>query len=314
MTRKIILDCDPGIDDGIALILALFDPRLEVMAITPTAGTVDAEQATTNVTAIIGKLDPVRYPRQGRAFVANDTGMPTDAHLNGTDGLANSHFPHASRQHDQPSDKVITDLIRRYPGEITLVCLGPLSNLARVCQRDPSALPLLDKVVISGGAVSHAGNATAVAERNFYFDPVAARTVMASPITKSLVPLDVAEAVTFGVDLLDQLPSTQTRAGELLHKWLSFAFRVAHQRLGRETIALQDALAVTAVTEPEWFQWQDMAGDVEVAGNLTRGMSVFDRRLRPEWQTNMEVARRVNVADARDAIVRGLRYAGQQTC
>ncbi|TWT94307.1 nucleoside hydrolase [Neorhodopirellula pilleata] len=313
MTKKIILDCDPGIDDAVAITMALFDPRLDVVAITATAGTVDAAQANINTAGILAKLDPARYPRIGTAVPPTDAPVLDDSHLNGLDGLGGCHFPAATKQNDHPSDKVMADLIRQYPGEITLVCLGPLSNLARLARRDPGVLAMIDKVVISGGCVSHSGNATVTAEMNFFFDPSAAKEVFASPTTKSLMPLDVTDSITFGLDLIEKLPSASSRAGELLHQWLPYKFRVGHQKLGREVMPMQDAVTLISVVEPELFQWEEMAGDVEVSGTLTRGMTVFDRRLRPEWPMNMEVARRASVTDVRDAIIRGLRYAGQQS-
>lgn len=313
MTRKIILDCDPGIDDAVAIAMALFDPRLEVLAITATAGTVDAEQANTNTAAIINKLDPPRYPRVGTAVSPQDAPVLDDSHLNGPDGLAGCHFPSATRQNDHLSEKVMAELIRRYPNEITIVCLGPLSNLARLIRREPTVIELIDKVVISGGCVSHSGNATAVSEMNFFFDPASAKEVLASATTKSLVPLDVTDSITFGVDLMEKLPDVTSRAGELLHKILPYKFRMSHQKLGREVMPMQDAVTLISVVEPDLFQWEEMAGDVEVSGTLTRGMTVFDRRMRPEWQTNMEVARRASVGDVRDSILRGLRYAGQKS-
>ena len=137
--------------------------------------------------------------------------------------------------------------------------------------------------------------------------------MFASATTKSLVPLDVTEAVLFGVELLEQLPSKFTRAGGLLHKLLSFAFRTAHQRLGRELIPLYDPTTLMAVLEPDLFTWHNMAGRVETRGELTRGTTVFDQRLRPEWLMNMEVAIEADVSEVKAAIVRSLRYAGQQT-
>lgn len=313
MTRKIILDCDPGIDDAVAITMALFDPRLDVLAITATAGTVDATQANTNTAAIVAKLDPARYPRIGTAVAPSDAPVLDDSHLNGSDGLAGCHFPSATRQNDHPSDKVMADLIRQHPGEITIVCLGPLSNLARLFRRDPTVIELVDKIVISGGCVSHAGNATAAAEMNLFFDPGSAKEVFASATTKSLVPLDVTDSITFGLALIEKLPAATSRAGALLHQLLPFKFRIGHQKLGREVLPLQDAVTLIALIEPELFQWEDMSGDVEVTGTLTRGMSVFDRRMRPEWPVNMEVARRASVADVQASIIRSLKYAGQQT-
>ncbi len=313
MTKKIIIDCDPGIDDAIAITMALFDPRLDLLAITATAGTIDAAQATNNVTAIVGQLDPARYPRIGKATPLEGAPVIDDSYLNGADGLGDCHFQTSDRQHQIPSEKVIAELLRKYPNEITLVCLGPLTNLARLCVRDPSVLPLINKVVISGGAVSHPGNVTAAAEFNFHFDAIAANEVFASATTKSLVPLDVTEQISFGMELFDKLPDRTTRVGSLLHKIVPFMFRAAHQRLGRELVPLYDATALTAVLEPELFSWQEMAANVETRGELTRGMTVFDRRLRPEWLPNLEVARHVDAEAVRTSIVRALKYAGQQS-
>lgn len=314
MSRKIIIDCDPGIDDAVALCIALFDPRVEVLAITPVAGTVDAEQATNNVTAIVGLLDPPRYPRIGKAAPAElGAAVMDDQYLHGSDGLGGCNFQPSGRQHQTPSEKVISELVHQHPNEVTLLCLGPLTNLARLVRRDPSAIPLINHVVISGGSVAQSGNATPVSERNLYFDPASAAEVFASATTKSLVPLDVTEEVRFGVELLDQLPNRNTRAGSLLHQILPFAFRTAHQLLGRELIPLYDPTALMAVLEPDLFSWEAMAGKVETRGELTRGMTVFDQRLRRSWPLNMEVALEADTNEVSAAIVRSLRYAGQQS-
>ncbi|MEM1225051.1 MAG: nucleoside hydrolase [Planctomycetota bacterium] len=313
MSRKIILDCDPGIADAVALTVALFDPRLDVLAVTATAGSVDADQATTNAMAIVHELDPPRYPQFGRAISPDDAAVIDDSDLNGPDGLGGCHFPNVSRQNNHTSDKVMADCLRRFPGEITIVCLGPMTNLARLVRRDPTCVALIDKVVIRGGAVASPGDATAISEMNCFFDAAAAKSVFGSATTKSLIPLDVTDQITFGVDLIEKLPSTATRAGKLLRRLLPYIFRANHQRRGREVIPLADAVAVAAVLEADLFTWDEMAGDVEVAGTLTRGMTVFDRRLRPEWNVNMEVALQASPTEVRDVIVRGLRYAGQKT-
>lgn len=309
MTRKIIIDTDPGIDDAVALTSALFDPRLEVLAITATAGTVPADQSTSNVGAIVSALDPPRYPRIGRATPPEDASVCNDNFLNGHCGLGDFPVGETQRQHLPNSEKVIAELLRQHPDEITLVCLGPLTNLARLCRRDPAVIKLIDKVVVSGGAFQVAGNATSVAEFNLHFDPIAASEVFASLTTKSLVPLDVTQEIAFGVDLLEQLPSKSTRAGELLHQMMPFAFRAAHQRLGRELLPLLDATTIASVVEPELFNWTEMAGKVETQGLLTCGMSVFDQRLRPEWHVNMEVALSADVDAVKGLVRRSLRYA-----
>ncbi|MAI35688.1 MAG: nucleoside hydrolase [Planctomycetaceae bacterium TMED240] len=313
MTRKIIIDCDPGIDDAVAIAMALFDPRLEVLAITAAAGTVEASQATTNVTGIVGQLDPPRYPRIGKATAADNPPVGDDNVLHGDDGLGGCNFEPSGRQHQTPSEKVISELVHQNPNAITLVCLGPLTNLARLCRRDPTAIPLINNLVISGGSVGHPGNASPTAESNMFYDPLSADQIFDSATTKSLVPLDVTEKVQFGVELLEKLPSRFTRAGSLLHKLMPFAFRMAHRHLGRELIPLYDPTTLIAVLEPDLFQWSSMRGKVEHRGLLTRGTTIFDQRLRPEWPVNMEVATRVDTSEVRAAIIRSLRYAGQES-
>ena len=278
MTTKVIIDCAPGIDDAVALALALFDPRLEVLAITATAGSVDADQATTNIQAILSQLDPPRFPRIGRATPADNAPVIDDRDLQGPDGLGDFSVNAMERQHIHSSEKVIAELLRLYPDEITLICLGPLTNIARVFLRDATAANMVDRLVISGGAVSCNGNVTAAAELNMFFDPAAARTVFRSPTTKSLVPLDVTNQVTFGVDLLEKLPDKFDHVGALLHPMLQHAFRVSHQKLGREVIPLQDPVTMLAALEPSLFEWREMPGDVEIRGEITRGMTIFDRR------------------------------------
>ncbi len=313
MAKKVIIDCDPGIDDAVAICSALFDPRLEVMAVTATAGTIHAERATANVRAIIELLDPPRYPRLGAASPMAGAPVIDDLELHGPDGLAGLELPVSGRQHEHPSEKVIAEIIRLNPGEVTIVCLGPLTNLARVINREPSLITDIGRVVISGGAVTHPGNVTPAAEFNMYFDPESAQAVFHSATTKSLVPLDVTQQVMFSLDLIEKLPLKSTRAGGFLHRVLPFAFRKHHQLLGREAIPLYDPVALLAVTEPELFTWQEMAADVETTGRLTRGTTVFDRRSPREWSFNMEVAQSVDADVALQQVVRQLRFAGQLT-
>jgi len=313
MSKKIIIDCDPGIDDAIALCMALFDPRLNVLAINAVAGTVEADQSTNNVASIINMLDPPRYPRIGKASAAENAALTDDQLLHGSDGLAECHFEPSGRQRLQPSEKVMSDLIQQHPNEVTILCLGPLTNLARLIRWEPKVVPLIDQIVISGGSVSHCGNATAVAERNIHYDPVSAQTVFASATTKSVVPLDVTEEVRFGVELLDQLPSPGTHVGSLLRRILPFAYRSAHQILGEELIPLYDPTALMSILEPDFFSWEAMAGRVEPHGEITRGMTIFDQRLRRAWPINMEVALDVDHVEIKEAIIRSIRYAGQKS-
>ena len=305
MARKVILDVDPGIDDAVAMCMAMFDPRLEVLAVTATAGNVAAEQATRNVQAIIEQLDPPRWPRIGVAREP-DQGRPVDSRqLFGGDGLGNSFFQVAELHNRHASDKVICDEIRAAPDEVTLIALGPLTNIARAFSRDPEIVSMVGQIHIMGGSLA-CGNVTPAAEFNMYCDPEAARTVLRSPTTKTLIPLDVTRQIVMTYDQLDELPDETTATGRLLRSILPHAFRAYRMHLGLEGIHLNDAVALVAALHPELFQTETMAGDVETSGELTTGATIFDRRPMPEWRDNMDVATEVDVAGVVDAIIRGL--------
>jgi purine nucleosidase len=311
MPRKIILDVDPGIDDAVALTMALFDPRLEVVAVTAVAGNVPAEQATRNVQAIIEQLDPPRWPRIGAATEPERAPAIDSRHLFGNDGLGNANFQVAELHHQHPSEKVITDEVRAAPDMITIVALGPLTNIAQALRRDPTLAGQIGQLVMMGGAIKAPGNATPAAEFNVFCDPAAARAVFRSRTTKTLVPLDVTNQVVMSFSHLEQLPDEQTTAGRFLRKILPYAFRTHRQLLGIEGIHLHDAVALVAATDPELFSMQPMAGDVETTGDLTTGATIFDRRHAPQWRHNMDVAGELDAPAVTEAIMRGLRSAGR---
>ena len=312
MPRKVILDIDPGIDDAVALVMALFDPRLEVLAVTATGGNVPAEQATANLQALVGLLDPPRLPRLGIAPA--DTALPEKPfNMHGADGLGGIDLPRAQLHGGHVSEKVIWETLRAHPREITIVALGPLTNLSRVLTRDPSIVELIGEVVIAGGTVQGAGNVTPVVDFNFYCDPRAARHVVREPVTKTLVPLETTGQVIFGFDLLDQLPDESSRAGDILRRMLPHAFRAHRQLLGSEGISLHDVVALVAVTNPELFERTTVAADVETGGELTAGMLVVDRRTVRQWRPNLDLLINCDVLAVKDCILRGLATAGAGT-
>jgi inosine-uridine nucleoside N-ribohydrolase len=311
--RKVIIDCDPGIDDAVALAMALFDPRLEVVAVTAVEGKTSADHVNCNVQSLIERLDPPKYPRIGAATPA-DTGPGIDLRdLHGEDGIGNVRFDCSRLARQHPAEKIIADEIRAAPDEITILCLGPLTNIARVFAREPALVQRVGRLVISGGSVSGIGNATPCAEFNIYYDPESARSVFRAMITKTLVPLDVTERVKFDLGFLNQLPPEETRAGSVLRAVLPYYVRVYRQQLGLELFTLPDVVPLVALTNPELFEMTELSGDVEVAGELTTGATIFDRRPAFRGPRNMEVAREVDVAAVTDCILRSLSQAGKAT-
>ncbi|MCR9294464.1 MAG: nucleoside hydrolase [bacterium] len=314
MARKVIIDCDPGIDEAVALALALFDPRLEVIAITACAGTVDAERATQNVNLLVEQLDPPLMPRIGSA-VDPDSGaaVGNGTLLHGDDGLGNAPWEPVSRQHAMQADKLIERELRANRGDVTVVCTGPLTNLARALGRDHTLVEAIDRVIVAGGSVKMIGNETATSEFNMHFDPLAADQIFQSPTTKSLLPLEITEKLQFGWDLVEKLPPKYTKVGAVLHQVLPYLVRASRQHLGCETISLQAVMPFLMLVEPMLFEWETMAGRVETTGNLTRGATVFDRRIQTHWRPNMEVASGIDQRAARDAFFNCLKYAAQES-
>lgn len=290
MPRKIIIDCDPGIDDAMALAMAMFHPDLEVVAVTSVGGNVPIETASRNVRALIEYLDPPRWPRIG-------FGMPPDRPLpvegryaSGIDGMGGVQLPVAELLSSHPAEKVIVDTVRDAPDEVTLVSLGPLTNVARAFHRDPELPGMLQELVIIGGAVASAGNVTPAAEFNIYCDPRAAAAVFLAPCHKRLIPLDATNQVMLSFDAFDRMPDETSRAGRLLRGSLVPAFRDYRQQYGFEGLHVHDSVGMVSLVHPQLFTFEKLAGAVETEGRLTAGMTLFDRRRIPAWRPNLSVA------------------------
>jgi inosine-uridine nucleoside N-ribohydrolase len=234
-----------------------------------------------------------------------------EAELHGSDGLGNLGLSRIDRQHLMPSDKLIIDRIKSDPGRVTILCLGPLTGIARAMQRDPSIVSQIDRIVVIGGAVPGQGDITPASEFNMYFDPAAANRVLRSPTTKTLLPLEIVQQVRFDLDLLSHLPLKYTRAGGLLHTMLSHMFRSYRQLRGLETIGLKGAIGVSYLLEPELFHCDQHSVVVEEQGVVTRGAMIVDRRPHASVSRDLEIISGVDAPSVHDLVIRALRYAGQ---
>jgi purine nucleosidase len=267
--------------------------------------------ATTNVQKVVEQLDPPRWPRIGAAPVDNP--LPLDAlHLNGADGLGQSEIPVAGLANLHPAEKVLTDELRAAPEMVTVIALGPLTNIAHVLHRESQMAAQIGRLIVGGGAAAVPGNVTPCAEFNIYSDPLSARQVIRSPMTKTIVPLDVTQQLLMTFDLLDQLPPDTTKGGAFLRKILPYAFKAYRQFLGREGIYLHAAVALVAATHPELFEAEEeVACDVETEGELTMGATIFDRRNVRQWRPNTDLVLGMDAAAVKDVILRGLARVGE---
>jgi inosine-uridine nucleoside N-ribohydrolase len=315
VSQKLIIDADPGIGDAIAVALALIDPDLEVVGLTATSGQVAGAAATHNLQAVTALLDPDRLPRFGDCErpatpIPKERGTPHPLLLHGPSGLGECDVPVASLHQRHESAKLLAELVRQEPHQLTLLTLGPLTNVQLALDWHPEFFEQLKALVCLGGSVGVGGDVTAAAEFNVYSNPEAARAVLTYPATKTLVPLDVARQLMVSFDQYQRWELEPTsRLGRLLHLTLPFALRASRQHLGLEGVRLPEVVALAAVSQPQLFQRDAMCIDVELGGELTRGATVFDRRATNKWQTNIDVLTDVEVQGVIDYVSRVIRSA-----
>jgi inosine-uridine nucleoside N-ribohydrolase len=304
MAQKVILITDPGIDGACAAALAMYDPDLEVLALAATAGNVSADEATRNVHILIEQMDPPRWPRVGEAPpVTYDV---NGVKLHGPGGLGGIDFPCARLHHPHPSEKLIIDLVRQHPREVTVLLLGPATVMARTLDRDPELPGLIQRLIMVGGVQHEPGDVSAVADFHFYCDPPAARQVLQSGATISLLPLDATRKVMFSPRDLLQLPVADSPAYQFLRRIVPHGLGASASLYGIEGLYLHDVLAVAVASRPGSVASHPAVVDVETRGELTRGMSVFDARWGITARPNVDVVTTVDVQAVRGYILKTL--------
>ena len=309
---KLFIDADPGIGDALAITGALLDPEIDLVGLSGACGRFDAETSTTNLQSILALLDPPKWPRLGQGPTDRDLvlidGYPDARLMHGESGLGDFAGYDVEQADRIDAAKLLVDLVRDQPGQITYLALGPLTNLQHAIQLHPPLLSQLGEIIVLGGWVSGGGDATAAADFNMYADPAAAKAVLGAKATISLVPLDICRGTTMTLDQLDRLPvESHTRVGQLLEQLLPFWFRSHHEQLGRESVRLDELVALAMVRNRRLFETERLLADVETEGDLTRGMVVFDRRSTIAEQPNVDVAMHVDSQGVRDYLVQLLK-------
>ena len=312
MPKKIILDADPGIVDAMVLCLATFDPTVEIVALTSVGGNVPADVSAKNLQALVEFLDPPRLPRLGTG-APPDEPIPLDnRHVHGSDGLCGVHLPVAERRSPHPAEKVICDAVRSDPENVMIICLGPLTNIARAVARDPQLPEMIRHIYITGGAINGRGNIAPCAEFNIYADVQAAKTVFRLPCTKTLVPLDVTNSVLLIPQHLEMFSDEETKLGNFLCNIVQPALKTYRQTYGVEGIHIHDLITYMAAVHPSWSTTKELPVQIETTGYLTRGMTVADLRLVPEFPPNIEVVTQIKTKAIMRGIIHGLRRSAKR--
>jgi inosine-uridine nucleoside N-ribohydrolase len=304
MSRKIVIVTDPGIDGAFAVALALCDPQLEVLGLAATAGNVPPDLATRNIHIVVEQLDPARWPRLGAALPAEYERYNLELH--GPDGLGGVDFPCARLHHPATSDKLVAELVRNYPHEVTVLVLGPATVVARALDRDPELATLVDRIIVLGGTRHEPGDATACSDFHFSSDPLAARQVLRSGATITLLPLDVTTKLVLSPTELPWLLSATSRVGRFLGKVVPNGIGPSASHRGIEGVVLNDVVGVAVAALPDVVTTKSIYCDVETRGELTRGACVFDTRWSCREKPNVDVATSLDVAKVRQYVLHTL--------
>ncbi|MDR4478772.1 MAG: nucleoside hydrolase [Nitrospira sp.] len=308
---KVIIDTDPGVDDALAILLALASPELEVVGLTTVCGNVPVGQATKNLFRILNlaKTPPGLLVGQGAARPLEED-LVTAEQVHGNDGLGEldsvltdegtPRYPQVRLPSVlSTAQDVWNECVRRYPDEVTLITLGPLTNVALALKVNPLTVQKFRSVIVMGGALGVPGNIAPAAEFNMYVDPHAAHRVFQAALPLTLIPLDVTTRVgvtraVFRTWVAESRNSLSRIATDMTGKAFTFAEKIE----GHGCVYFHDPVAVLAAVDSSLLRMEPLHVAVEMVGRVSRGVTIADRRARTPEETaspNMRVAVDVDV-------------------
>jgi purine nucleosidase len=273
-----MIDNDPVQDDAVGILLELASPELDVLGITCVAGNVPLARTTENarkVCELAGRPD-VRVFAGCAAPLARP--LVTAEHVHGKTGLDGADLP-APAMPLQPGDAVdfIIDTLRSEPaGSVTLVPVGPLTNIATALRRAPDIAARIKRIVLMGGAYFEVGNITPAAEFNIYVDPEAAAEVFGAGIPLVVVPLDVTHKALVTAPRVAAFRGLGTPVGETVALWTDFFERFDKEKYGSPGAPLHDPCTIAWILRPDLFTGREINVEIEVQGTHTTGMTVAD--------------------------------------
>lgn len=271
--HRIILDTDPGVDDAMAILLALRSPELKIEAITPVAGNVPLELTLPNALRLVELAGRTDIPVAGGASHPLVRNLITAKAVHGNNGLGGVELPTPkTRPVSETATEIIRRIVRASPGEISIVAVGPLTNVGMALRADPELAGMIRSIVVMGGSLS-GGNVNPAAEFNFYVDPEAARIVFDAGVPLTMVGLDVTRKALLREEHLKVLRETNTPVSQ-------FAARIMKATMerwsgdGGKSVAMHDPLTVAHLIDPGILTLRDYYVGIETSGEMTAGQSL----------------------------------------
>lgn len=304
MKKKVIIDCDTGTDDAIAIIAALGSHSIEVRAITTVCGNVDLEHTSQNTLNLIDALDfniPVAKGADRPLFRDLDALRKSEEiqinqiSTHGDTGLGNIELPKSKNKISQYNavETIYREALSAN-GELELILIGPQTNLALALKVYPELKNLIKHIYFMGGAIN-GGNSTAVAEFNIFFDPEAAKIVLSSGIPLTMVGLDVTLKATISDENCEKIRKIKNNASSLVSDLLDF-MRIRRDKYKGEDTVMHDALAIASICQPDILKTHKYFVDVECNGQYTYGHTYIQKNNRlSNNPANCNVATEVNV-------------------
>jgi inosine-uridine nucleoside N-ribohydrolase len=296
----VIIDTDPGHDDALAIMLALKTNTFKIRAITTVAGNSTIENTTRNARFILKLLNREDVP------VYSGSEKPLKKNLikavvhgeSGLEGLEPKIEPNLT---GDAIEKIIS-IVKSHPNKITLITLGPLTNIAKTIQKNSTVMSKLKEIVIMGGAIRVPGNKNRVAEFNIFVDPEAADIVFRFPVKKTLVPLDACNHIKLSLTDFEQIKNKSLR--EPIIEMVKPYIKNILDEEGVKAALMYDPLTVYSLINPKVCKKRDYNILVETKGEHTRGMTVAELRKSKKEKPNITVIENISEKDFKDDFIR----------
>ncbi len=295
--RRIVIDCDPGIDDAQAIMMAHCHPDIKIEAITTVSGNVGVEHTAANALKILDILDAEPVPVYAGAASGLVTEGQNASYVHGEDGLGGVDIPESKRKlEEKPAALALIDLAKENPGELELIAIGPLTNLALALRLDPELPSRYKKLVIMGGAHFAQGNTPNYsAEFNLYADPDAAAVVFANWPKFTMISWEATISHGMPIEDFTALFEFDNKRSKFLRDITQHTIKFLREVLNREMSFAADPLAMAVLMEPEIVEEvAERYVQVERTGELSRGMTVIDWWGMSKKPANVEIILKVN--------------------
>lgn len=306
----IVLDCDPGHDDAIALLLAVASPHIDLRAVTTTFGNCPVDDATRNALSVLTLARATSTPVARGAVHSLRGDSELGNYVHGVSGLDGPAMPAPAMEvSDQPATTLMHSVLTGAEEKVTIVATGPITNVAALLEQDPAIADKVAEIIFMGGSVGR-GNHTPTAEFNAYADPEALDVVLRSGLPLRMVGLNLTHQALATPEVVSRMQAMPHEVGRIAAEWMGFFGSSYRAIWAFDAPPVHDPCTVAALINPDLITWQDCFVAVETVGEWTRGTTVVDLHDRYHRPPNVAVAMRLDVAAYWDLVLSSIDALG----